>query len=193
MEKWIRDLGPFFNKNGLVGFNMNNIAEYLNISKATIYNHFASKDEIIEEYISLKCDSIYEIDLLVVGENSVFECYRRLLFSLVVIMNDINPQVRNELQLRYPQQWGLLMKSLDASLNKLKKLYINGMKQGEFVSINPRLVSICDRSMIMELSDSDHLKENGLTLKEAFDEYMVLRKNGMVRGAAFQPEPVIVV
>lgn len=166
---------------------MDQISEFLGISKATVYNHFTSKEEIIEGFIAEKCIDLEQFNILVARDSApVFECYQKSLYHLLKHMCDISPVVRRDLATHYPQLWSLLMNLLDAYLNRLKKLYARGIQQGVFNPINPQLMMVCDRNMILFLSDSDQLKECGLTLRNAFDEFIYMRRNGILRTGEFQ-------
>ena len=47
-ETWVKELATLYLQHGLGKFTMDKIAKKLNISKATLYKYFASKDEIID-------------------------------------------------------------------------------------------------------------------------------------------------
>lgn len=181
-EEWIRALYPFFRIRGLMGFSMEEVAGFLDVSKATIYNYFTSKEEIIDQYIALKLNDLE-------GFNSIFqddarpllERYEKSLFHLLVEMCDISPEVRNDLKCIFPECWLRLTNALDGYLASIKSLYENGIASGKFNRINTDLLTLCDRNMLFYMSDQAQLKQSGLTLEKAFTEYMFIRQNGLIR------------
>lgn len=179
--KWIRQLFPFFKSRGLAGFNMDDVSDFLMISKATIYNHYSSKDEIIDFYLSEKCRDFDKFNELISNQTySIPDRYQKSLYHLLKHMCDLNPVVREDLKSYYPEKWDAFMVLLDDHLNRLKKLYQTGIDQGIFNPVNPKLLSVCDRNMLLFLSDSENLSKCGLTMRSAFDEFMYMRRSGLI-------------
>lgn len=181
-SKWTRKLYPFFRSNGLVGFSMDEVSEYLAISKATVYNHYTSKEEIIDCFLHEKKKDMDAFNKLIANPSVSFaERYQKALFHLLKHMCDVSPNVRHDLQYLYPEKWMFLSTLLDEYLKDLIKLYSQGMAEGVFNSINLRLLMICERNMLLFLSDSDQLATSGLSLRQAFDEFMNMRLTGIQR------------
>ena len=53
-QKWLTQVMPYFYKNGMRKPTMDDIAEHLNLSKATIYNYYSSKEDLIHDALWLK-------------------------------------------------------------------------------------------------------------------------------------------
>ena len=57
-EKYTIKLLVYFQKNGLNVFSMSKLASDFNISKTTLYNHFDSKESMIDAAVVYKLNSI---------------------------------------------------------------------------------------------------------------------------------------
>ena len=53
-KKWLKKVLPYFYEHGVRKVTMDEIAIHLNISKATIYNYFQSKEELVDAAVWLK-------------------------------------------------------------------------------------------------------------------------------------------
>lgn len=181
-EEWIRSLYPFFRIRGLMGFSMEEVADFLDVSKATIYNYYASKEEIIDQYVSSKLSDLDKFNLIFGDKRySLIERYEKSLYHLLQEMCEISPKVRNDLKYIFPEFWSRLTVALDGYLTSIKSLYEIGINNGKFNPINTNLLIMCDRNMILYMSDWEQLKQSGLSLEKAFSEYMYMRINGLIR------------
>lgn len=181
-EDWVRSLYPFFRVRGLIGFSMEEVAGFLNVSKATIYNYFTSKEEIIEHYIASKLADMDQFNSIFDDKQySLIVRYEKSLYHLLQEMCDISPEVRNDLKYIFPELWSQLTSALDGYLESIKTLYETGITDGKFNPISTKLLVMCDLNMLFYMSDRAQLKQSGLSLEIAFSEYMNMRKNGLIR------------
>lgn len=179
--KWVRELYPFFKSRGLLGFNMEEVALCLNVSKATIYNYFQSKDEIIDCYLSEKFKDLSGFESKIEDLNRPFnDRYENAMLHLTQAMSDLSPQVRSDLQHIFPEKWENLNVVISECLVRIKQHYVNGIDSGVYQSFHPDILILCDRNMLFYMSDTEQLAASGLSLREAFSAYMMVRKNGML-------------
>ena len=66
-EKWINECIGHFERSGIRNVTMDDVAQLLGISKATIYNHFKSKDEMVQTAVAMLLNKIrkYEEFLII--------------------------------------------------------------------------------------------------------------------------------
>jgi AcrR family transcriptional regulator len=180
-NKWVRQLYPFFKNRGLLGFSMEEVAGYLDVSKATIYNYFKSKEEIISCYMAEKFTDFSAFDDKLDDLSKTFvDRYEDALFHLVQEMSDFSPQVRSDLEHIFPELWKNLNSVIDEYLSQVRKHYEIGIETGVYEKFNPSILLLCDKNMLFYMSDSEQLAESGVSLSQAFAEYMFVRKNGML-------------
>lgn len=180
---WIRQLYPFFQERGLMGFSMDEVSVFLNVSKATIYNYFTSKEEIIDCFLGQKYKDLQSFEKLAANNQlSAIDRYEKSLFHLLTHICDFSPSVRRDLEFIFPDKWYFFQLNLDHYMERIEALYNEGVKDGVFNPVNNALLAICDKNMLLYMSDTDQLKKNGLSLKRAFNEFMYMRKYGLMRG-----------
>lgn len=181
-RRFVRSLYPFFKQHGLIGFSMEEVAESLGVSKATIYNYFTSKGEIIDSFLEEKSRDLKGFEKQVTNKQlPVDQRYESALLNLMTHFADFSPKVRHDLEFIFPERWGLFSETLDDYMEIVRSLYREGQKSGVFHAVNPELMSICDKNMILFLSDQQQVARNGFTQNRAFDEFMYMRKNGLMR------------
>ena len=61
-EKYVMKLLVYFQKNGIRNFSMSQLAQDFNVSKTTLYNHFESKEEMVEKALDYKLSVIGEYE-----------------------------------------------------------------------------------------------------------------------------------
>lgn len=107
-------------------FHMDDLARNLRISKRTLYEHFSSKQEIIEQAISDFTNKIYTYHRRIVSD-STMTCEAKLIAYFDVPSDNWQvlsvrkaselltkmPDVWNRLQSRYEKDWRLLEQLLD--------------------------------------------------------------------------------
>lgn len=179
-QDWLRKLYPFFRDRGLMGFSMEEVSVYLNVSKATIYNYFSSKDEIIDRFLGQKYKDLQQFEKYAINEDlSLLDRYEKSLFHLLSHIIDFSPQVRKDLELIFPDKWYIFQLNLDQYMERIEALYKEGMNDGVFNNVNSTLLAICDKNMLLYMSDHNQLEKSGLSLKRAFNEFMDMRMNGL--------------
>jgi len=181
-NQWARVLYPFFRDHGLIGFSMEEVSDCLRVSKATIYNYFASKEEIIDCYLQEKFKDLDQFnDLISDSDIPTADRYEQSLYHLLKHFADFSPRVRRDLEYIFPDKWLQFNLVMDGFMARLTEIFRIGAEEGVFNAINPELLVICDRNMLFYLSDQEQVERSGLSLKQAFDEFMLMRQNGLIK------------
>jgi len=181
-EKWVRKLIPHFKNEGLLGYSMDQLASYLEISKATIYNHFKSKDEIIESVIDLKIRELSGLNDYLQNQNLPFLVrYYKGIQYFTSRLSDFSNVFLNDLQKVYPEQWCLFSDFQNECIQSIKKYYQEGIENGVFNRINLSLLVMSDKVFFQLLSVPEYLEELNITLEKAFEEYFKMKFNGLLK------------
>ena len=62
-QKWLGEVLPYFYKNGMRKPTMDDIAEQLNLTKATIYNYYSSKEDLIHDALWFKLVELQKFEI----------------------------------------------------------------------------------------------------------------------------------
>lgn len=121
------------NRHG-ANFHMDDLARNLRISKRTLYEHFSSKQEIVEQVIIDFTDKIYAHHQRIVGD-STMSCEAKLMAYFDV--PDENWQVLSvrkvsELLAKMPDVWERLQSRYEKDWQLLEQLLDEAQQTGEF-------------------------------------------------------------
>jgi AcrR family transcriptional regulator len=156
--KILKGADELFTKYGVRSISMDDIARHLTVSKKTLYQHFADKEDIV----TLACKT--HIDRHVVefeeirntAENAIDEL-AKLSMSLKRNMQNMNPSLLFDLQKYHPKAWGVWVnhknKFIHASVVRNLK---QGMEEGYFrPELDPEVIGAVRLEMIQLAFDED--------------------------------------
>jgi AcrR family transcriptional regulator len=179
---WVRELMPMFQVHGFREVTMDQAAAYLNKSKATVYNYFESKEEIIELLVDHKLRNIGQFEALLHDENVHYvERYLAAAEILNENLGDISNLFLADLKELYPEIWQKIKDFQDYAASVLKAYYEEGVRLDLFNDIKPAILVASDRFLFDTLSDASFLNEHQLTIQEAFIEYFRMKFFGLVK------------
>lgn len=181
-EKWVKRLMPHFKEKGLLGYSMDEMARYLEISKATIYNHFKSKDEIVEAVIQLKIDQLKGFEDYLQNVNLPFLVrYYKGIQYFTSHLSDFSNVFLTDLQKVYPEQWNAFSDFQKSCVRSIRDYYQEGIEKGVFNKINLSLLAMSDKIFFQLLSIPEYLQELNITIEKAFEEYFKMKFNGLLK------------
>lgn len=180
-KEWLKNVLPYFYENGLRKVTMDEISAHLGVSKATIYNYFESKEELIEAAVWLKMNELEVIKEYLFNEELDFiERYYKGVKYFTENLSGLTVELLNDLKVFYPNCWYPVQVFQDASVENIKRYYEMGIERKIFVPFNISIMAHADRMFFDLLSDASFLSKNGLTIGEAFEEYFRTKFQGIL-------------
>ena len=172
----------YFQNNGVENFSMSKMAKDLGMSKTTIYNHFSSKEEIIDAAITYKLNVISEYQTVLENITLPYtERYRKALLFFCVQIFDVSNMLLLQIKESYPEIWRKVAVFQKNVMLDLKSYYEIGIEIGVFKSdTNPLLLSLDDQKFFDLLSAQAVLKENNIEVLEAFNHHYSVKFNGLL-------------
>ena len=151
-----------------VRFTMSNLAARLGISKRTLYEHFDSKEVLVEAIVDAIITDlqVQRLEILNNPDLCVREKLIRMLKVRSQLSTDVNDRVKMELGVQYP---GLLKKARKAKEEQwaiLEGVLQDGIAAGYFRPIFVPVLHRLLQGAIHEIMDYNYLLEN----KTSFDE-----------------------
>jgi len=182
-EKYVVKLMVYFQNNGLDNFSMSKLAKELDISKTTLYNHFESKEEMIEEAIKHKLKIIEEYQSVLENITLPYtERYRKSMLFFCVQTFDISSLILNQLEEDYPKVWRRVQVFIRNVMLDLISYYEIGIEIGIFNEwANPLLLSMNDQQFFDFLANKNTLKDNNIEVLEAFNHHFKIKFSGLVK------------
>jgi AcrR family transcriptional regulator len=181
-DLYILKLTETFKKHGLKKFSMDSIAAELNVSKATLYHYFSSKDEMVEITLMRVIGQLGDFERISKDNSLTFETrFYRILELFSETMTDISNLFLADLQDEYPKLWKQVQVFIEYVTEVLTDFYDEGKKEGIFTDIHTSILVMSDRMFFNAISDIDFLSKNNITLRTAFDEYFRMKCFGFIK------------
>lgn len=181
-EIWTKELATLYLQNGLGKFTMDKIAQKLNISKATLYKYFSSKDEIIDAVVRYKIQEIIALEDLLADNNIDFsERFFEIIKTASIMLAEISGQFLYDTKVKHPELFQKMDAFSDRALRSAEKFYHQGIKTGVLRDLDPKILALTDKMFIQAVSNPKFLKEHGISIKEAFDSYFLMKSKGIFK------------
>jgi Transcriptional regulator len=180
--KLIRKLIYPIRKNGIKALRTDDIAKYMDVSKATLYKYFSSKYEIIEALVEMYIAEL--LDSRVDEANDEVSYIREWQKSFkqgLLSMNFISESFQNELRESYPELLEKVKKALNRRYQELSAFYNKGIEFGIFNYLNPTLVILQDEAVFRNILDPAYLLEKNLTIHTAIKGYYECKRIQVIK------------
>ncbi|CDN43524.1 MULTISPECIES: TetR/AcrR family transcriptional regulator [Paenibacillus] len=191
-EKLVLRLMPYVHKHGISPLKMDELAKYMDISKATMYKYFASKDEIVgcivHKFAAFVSDQMLsEAPPRLSPErlsqpsaeerrfyNESFAQAFKLTIKLSYYLTDVLIQ---DLSATYPSLAVKLAEAVELCKIKLSDYFESGIQLGVFYPINTRLYLTQVDLVFRKLLDPKWLMLQDMTLKQALMDFFKTMKH----------------
>lgn len=173
---------PSLQGKSLAKLTMDEIAEGLGKSKATIYKYFRSREELLDLALTGKLDRIRGfVPLLSQKDVPYVTRYFNAIEHLSTHLDDISTQFLSDLRHEFPAQWSKVEFFQEMAAMVLRAYYQEGLDSGLLNDIHPGILVQSDRILFNSLLDPRFLEANSLTVKEAFQHYFRMKFFGIVK------------
>lgn len=181
-QNLVQDLAQIYFSNGFTRYTMDEIAEMLGTSKATLYKHFASQEEMLDSIMQFKIKEIEALERDLFNEDLDFsERYFAIIRKASQLLAEISIRFLSETRQKHPEIWERTRQFQDYALRAAESFYQKGIEAGVLHSINPRLLALTDKMFIQFVSNQKLLDEYNVSLEEAFDGYFQMKSHGIFK------------
>lgn len=165
-------------KDGFQSLRMDDIAKYMDVSRATMYKHFSSKEEVIEGVVRIFVDYIEQLeDPNLENDDTAFGVWFQHLFEQSVsLVGKISDVFLKDLQTAYPDLYDLLKGTLNKREQQTLKFYQYGKDKGIFNQINEKFILLQDDILLREIIQVKYLLYNQLSIQQVLHDYYQFKK-----------------
>lgn len=171
-------------------FSVRDLASRLGISTKTLYQHFASKEQIIASIVDQAVNQMKyrERDLM---NDSSLSLKQKLYEALVVLpqgfaFNDI--RVMKELRIAYPDQWAIMDDYLNKGWDNIRLLIREGTDNGDFRAFDVDLFIRVYIGAMYQLMDRGGDGHTGFRLEDALASVVDLLLRGIYEDRSLKEE-----
>jgi len=174
-----------FHSEGFYKTSMDEIASELQISKKTIYKHFASKDKLLQEICSdTSCEVTSSIEKIVEGNGDVVVKFVKILNMHSNFTMNISEKWIKDLAIHAPR----IKKSIDemkhSQINRvMKRLLEQGKKEKLIENYPSPIIIIIFTSSLMSVLNPEFLINNKFSINNAFKITYEMLLNGILTKA----------
>lgn len=181
-KQWAEDLLPLLQDRALKELTMNDLAELVGVSKSTIYEYFAAKEEILSYVVETKITELMQgRQAVAISLQQEMDNPQPLIEFLQTVPQGISSHFLRELQTHFPPIWNQVETFLSQITQDLKLYYESGIAIGKFRPTSIELLVALDRYFISQLiTDTVFLAQAGIRLEELVGEYIHLRFEGLL-------------
>ena len=170
----------FFQNNGVKGVSMSELAKEIGVSKTTVYNHFESKEEILELALGYKLEVISEYESVLENITLPYqERYRKAMLFFCVQIFDVAQSLLPELKRFYPSIYSMVDDFQSRLFLNLVSYYQIGIDIGKFRSeFSPEFLAQQDQKFLEFLGEVS--KENSEGVLPLFNQHYKLKFEGLM-------------
>jgi AcrR family transcriptional regulator len=143
-DKILRGAEELFMKYGVRSISMDDIARHLSVSKKTLYQHFADKEEIVTMTCQSHLDrSSTEFNAVRDSAKNAIEELANLSGCLKRNMENMNPSLLFDLQKYHPKAWAVWLAHKNQTIREsVVRNLRQGMEEGHFrADLNPEIIA----------------------------------------------------
>lgn len=174
--KYITRLLPYLRKNGLQSVRMEEIARVMEISRATLYKYFSTKEEIIGFIVESFIDYMSELTLSPLDSEQSYGIRFQQIFeqsvSLIVYFTEV---FIKELETSYPEWYKRLNEAMKQREQLILAFYEEGIQKGIFNEVSGKLLIMQDE-LLRGIFNAKYLMTNQLTVEQVLFDYYKLKK-----------------
>ncbi len=163
-------------------FTVDDVSKRLGISKRTLYEHFSSKEEILQAIIDDTLTEADEKSRQIFEDTSltVIEKIRAIIMISPTYTEFLDLRILEQMKRYYPKQWAKINSALNDDWEALRRLIEQGILKGDIVDVNLALVIrlIVDSTNI--ILDRRFFMQNNISLSEALSSIVDVLLNGLI-------------
>lgn len=185
-SEYLARLLPLFVEKGMSTHSMDDIVQFLEISKATFYRHFLSRDELFELFIEHLVDRILSSRFFL--HNTALKYEERYLLTFAAILHEIGgigflllADLRNNL----PKLWERIRATYLVWEQELEKFFAEGIQKNYVHDVNPSILAHMIIVFFRELMRPEYLQSLNMTLAEAFIATFRIQIRSIVKNPDF--------
>ncbi|WCK55723.1 TetR/AcrR family transcriptional regulator [Aneurinibacillus sp. Ricciae_BoGa-3] len=182
VDKYIEKIKPVIRRIKFSQLKIDDIAKYMDISKVTLYKHFSSKDEIIEQVVQYAINFLQEVDSDVKDESvSFIERFQKTFLQSLICVIYLSDLFLNDLKEFYPHLFETLAAAQQNRNKNLQTFFESGMEQKIFNRMNAVLFMVQDDAVLRRFMEPSFSIQYDVTLKQAITDFYKMKQYQLLK------------
>lgn len=161
-------------------FTMQDVAENLHIAKKTIYQFYASKEDLLIGMLDFGFAAIQEQKRQILTEKIPYkEKVKKVMIAIPDQYVVLDFRKLSELKEKYPRAYKVLKKHLENDWNPIIELLEQGKKDGRIHNISIYVLKIMVTATLDAFLSTDNLRIYKIAYNDALNEMMNIIMNGI--------------
>jgi AcrR family transcriptional regulator len=175
--KYAKKLLALLKTRGISHLRIDDIVRHIDISKATFYKYFCSKEDILEQIVKMIVGHMVEAATEVQDDASPYAQRFQTSFKQSLFMASfVSKTFLDDLQQSYPELLERIRHAQQHYYQHLRQFYEQGIAAGVFQLVNPHLLVLQEELVLHAIMDPVFLIEHDLTLRKALYDFYVMQK-----------------
>lgn len=173
-EAMIKRIQEYIIIQGFEQLKMEDIYKIMGVSRAKLYQYFASKEDIVASVVARYVDYIKSVAVpYELAEDSAFIAeFPNFFYQNVALWGMTTDLFLEQLKTNYPDLYLEIQELLDYRRQQMERFYDIGRARGIFyLHLNGKLLIIQDQTLIPRITKPAYLLEYGLTIEQALLDY----------------------
>lgn len=172
----IKKLLKVIRTQGFLSLSIQEIAQLMNMSRASLYNYFSSKEDIIMEVTDFCISYIHEAGQMISNPELSYPFRLQKVFEHAVLSAAYSSEIfLRDLELSCLSLYEKKKQARKEQLTVVHSFYVNGKEAGFFNELNPALLILQDETVLNKLINTSFLMDAELTLERALYDYYVAK------------------
>jgi AcrR family transcriptional regulator len=182
VEQYIEKIKPIIRRIKFSQLKIDDIAKYMDISKVTLYKHFSSKDEIIQQVVDYYINYLQGADTVVKDDSiSYVERFELTFLQSLICVIYISDLFLEDLKEFYPYHFENLAAALQNRNKNLQTFFESGMDQKVFNRLNAVLFMVQDDAVLRRFMEPSFSIQYDVTLKQAIMDFYKMKQYQLLK------------
>ena len=172
-EQYLNKIKPVIRRTRFSQLKIDDIAKHMDISKVTLYKHFSSKDEIIEQVVEYGIQYLQQADSVVHDDSvSYIERFQKTFLESLIGVIYLSDLFLQDLKEFYPRLYENISVAQQNRIKNLQSFFQSGMDKKIFNRMHAALSLVQDDATLRRIMERTFsIQWYDLTLKQAIMEF----------------------
>lgn len=177
-DQYLNKIKPVIRRTRFSQLKIDDIAKHMDISKVTLYKHFSSKDDIIEQVVEYGIQYLQQADTVVYDDSvSYIDRFQKTFLESLIGVIYLSDLFLQDLKEFYPRLFENISVAQQNRIKNLQSFFQSGMDKKIFNRMHAALSLVQDDATLRRIMEPTFsIQWYDLTLKQAVMEFYRMKQ-----------------